>query len=174
MLKFIILFFTLSISLVAGNLFSAKQIKNLQTVYSVSSKITKYPSTIASIALVESSAGKNIIGDWNKNSGTSLLVASLGILQIRLNTCKWVIKKEKSLYKYSKYNDSKLAGLLLTDIKFSTIIASYYFEILRKSRHQYFPTISGYNGGYYNRPYYDRVIKAKKHISSLKKAGYFK
>lgn len=152
---------------------SKSQINVLKEIYSVAKSVDEYPSTIAAISLVESSAGLNIIGDWKKDAGVSLLTASLGCMQIRLDTCRWIIEVTPSLSKYKKIKDQQLAGLLLTNVRFSALIASHYFKKLRASRKRYYLAVSGYNGGYYNKSYYNRVKKAKIIIDQLKRNGVF-
>lgn len=173
MKKVILLTLLISVSLFGTTKLSDSQKKTLETIYFVANKIGDYPSTLAAICFVESSAGRNIVGDWKENAGISLLEASLGCMQIRLETCRWIINVTPALKKYRKYRDQTLAGMLLSNQKFSATIASHYFQRLINSRKSYYSAVSGYNGGYYNKFYYDKVVEAKKIIAQLKVDGLF-
>lgn len=163
--------FFLLISLVSFQLFalSSEQLKVLQTIRDVARTIPDYTgetyeNTLAAICLTESSAGKNIIGDFKK--GIVITKASLGSMQIQVATARYISKRVKDLSWINKLSDAQIANKLLTDIKVSAQISAYYLTILKKSRKHYFNVISGYNGGMSNNPYYKRVMK---NMSLLKK-----
>jgi hypothetical protein len=167
---FLIRFFLL-VSLLTFQLFalSPEQLKVLQTIRDVARTIPDYTgetyeNTLAAICLTESSAGKNIIGDFKK--GIVITKASLGSMQIQVATARYVSKRVKELNWLNKLSDAQIANKLLTDIKTSAQISAYYLTILKKSRKHYFNVISGYNGGMVNNPYYKRVMK---NMSLLKK-----
>ncbi len=154
----------LLISLVSFQLFalSSEQLKVLQTIRDVARTIPDYTgetyeNTLAAICLTESSAGKNIIGDFKK--GIVITKASLGSMQIQVATARYIAKRVKDLAWINKLSDAQIANKLLTDIKISAQISAYYLTILKKSRKHYFNVISGYNGGMSNNPYYNRVMK---------------
>ncbi len=154
----------LLISLVSFQLFalSSEQLKVLQTIRDVARTIPDYTgetyeNTLAAICLTESSAGKNIIGDFKK--GIVITKASLGSMQIQVATARYIAKRVKDLAWINKLSDAQIANKLLTDIKISAQISAYYLTILKKSRKHYFNVISGYNGGMSNSPYYKRVMK---------------
>ena len=156
--------FFLLISLVSFQLFalSSEQLKVLQTIRDVARTIPDYTgetyeNTLAAICLTESSAGKNIIGDFKK--GIVITKASLGSMQIQVATARYISKRVKDLSWINKLSDAQIANKLLTDIKVSAQISAYYLTILKKSRKHYFNVISGYNGGMSNNPYYKRVMK---------------
>ena len=156
--------FFLLISLVSFQLFalSSEQLKVLQTIRDVARTIPDYTgetyeNTLAAICLTESSAGKNIIGDFKK--GIVITKASLGSMQIQVATARYISKRVKDLSWINKLSDAQIANKLLTDIKVSAQISAYYLTILKKSRKHYFNVISGYNGGMNNSPYYKRVMK---------------
>ena len=156
--------FFLLISLVSFQLFalSSEQLKVLQTIRDVARTIPDYTgetyeNTLAAICLTESSAGKNIIGDFKK--GIVITKASLGSMQIQVATARYISKRVKDLSWINKLSDAQIANKLLTDIKVSAQISAYYLTILKKSRKHYFNVISGYNGGMNNSPYYNRVMK---------------
>lgn len=177
--------FIISVVLCCSSLFSTslskQQIKNLKEAKQVA-KLVKakdgmtFENAIQGIMLVESSAGLELIGDKYKNGKLkSLYESSLGTLQIKISTAKETIKKSKFLRKYFKHlltDDKKLVNMLLTNIRFSTLIAVYYLKfnyehaIRLGFSKPYFRTISRYNGGWNNKTYYTRV---KKRIRWLKK-----
>ncbi|WP_188108628.1 transglycosylase SLT domain-containing protein [Sulfurimonas lithotrophica] len=141
---------------------SKKQLEVLQTVRDVARTISDnqgetYENTLSAICLTESSGGVHILGDVKK--GTDITKASLGALQIQLATAKHIAKLTPSLNHLLKLSDTKLATLLLTDVKTSTKIAAHLLVRLKHSRKKYFNMVSGYNGGYSNAPYYKRVKK---------------
>lgn len=154
----------LLISLLTLQIFalSAEQLKVLQTVRDVARTIPDYTgetyeNTLAAICLTESSAGKNIIGDFKK--GIVITKASLGTMQIQVATARHVAKRVKTLSWLNKLSDAEIANKLLTDIKTSAQISAYYLTLLKKKRKHYFNMVSGYNGGMVNNPYFRRVMK---------------
>ena len=144
---------------------SAEQLKVLQTVRDVARTIPDYTgetyeNTLAAICLTESSAGKNIIGDFKK--GIVITKASLGTMQIQVATARHVAKRVDTLAWINKLSDAEIANKLLTDIKTSAQISAYYLTLLKKKRKHYFNMVSGYNGGMVNNPYFQRVMKNMK------------
>ncbi len=154
-----LLFSLLSLQLFA---LTPEQIKVLQTIRDVARTIPDYTgetyeNTLAAICLTESSAGKNIIGDFKK--GIVITKASLGTMQIQVATARYVSKHIEELAWLDKLSDAQIANKLLTDVRTSAQISAYYLTILKKKRKHYFNVISGYNGGMVNNPYYQRVMK---------------
>ncbi len=151
-----------------------KQLYVLQTVRDVAKNIPDkngktYENTLSAICLTESSAGKNIIGDFRKKN--SITKASLGPMQIRVSTARHVSQNVKKLRWLNDLSDAQLAGRLLGDIKLSAKIATHYLVLLQNSRKDHFYAISGYNGGLVNRPYYNRVMKNMDLINRLVSSG---
>lgn len=151
-----------------------EQTKTLQTVRDVARTIPDYAGetyedTLAAICLTESSAGKNIIGDFKK--GIVITRASLGTMQIQVATARYIAKRIKALKWINALSDAQIANKLLTDVKTSAQISAYYLSLLKKSRKHYFNMVSGYNGGMSNAPYYKRVMKNMKYIHKLVKSG---
>jgi len=141
---------------------SEKQLETLQMVRDVARTISDkegetYENTLSAICITESSGGIHLLGDIEQ--GTDITKASLGALQIQLDTAKHIAKLTPSLRHLLKLSDNKLATLLLTDVKTSTKIAAHLLVRLKHSRKKYYNMVSGYNGGYSNRPYYLRVKK---------------
>ena len=159
LIRFFILFSLLTLQVFA---LTPEQLKVLQTVRDVARTIPDYKgetyeNTLAAICMTESSAGKNIIGDFKK--GIIITKASLGTMQIQVATARYIAKRVKTLEWINTLSDAQIANKLLTDVKTSAQISAYYLTILKKSRKHYFNMISGYNGGYSNNPYYQRVMK---------------
>ncbi len=153
---------------------SPEQLKVLQTVRDVARTIPDYKgetyeSTLAAICLTESSAGKNIIGDFKK--GIIITKASLGTMQIQVATARHIAKSIESLSWINRLSDAQIANKLLTDVKTSAQISAYYLTLLKKSRKHYFNMVSGYNGGMSNTPYYKRVMKNMELINDYVKSG---
>jgi len=167
----ILLFLLLTLQVFA---LSPEQLKVLQTVRDVARTIPDhkgetYENTLAAICLTESSAGKNIIGDFKK--GIVITKASLGAMQVQVATARYIAKRIKDLAWINKLSDADIANKLLTDVKTSAQVSAYYLTILRKSRTHYFNMVSGYNGGMSNNPYYQRVIKNMKILDKYVKNG---
>lgn len=157
-----------------GFALSPEQIKVLQTVRDTARTIPDYKGetyedTLAAICLTESSAGKNIIGDFKK--GIIITKASLGSMQIQVATARYISKRVKTLRWLSTLSDAQIANKLLTDVKTSAQISAYYLTILKKSRKNYFSMVSGYNGGMSNNPYYICVMKNMELLREYIKSG---
>lgn len=153
---------------------SPEQLSTLQSVRDAAKKIPDYrgityENTLSAICLTESSAGVHIVGDVKQ--GKSLIKASLGPMQIRVSTAKHIAKLTPSLKYLLKYSDQKIATILLTDIKTSVRIAAHYLVRLKKSRKKFYYMVSGYNGGWNNKPYYSRVMKNYRTVAMLVKKG---
>ncbi len=158
-MRLLIILFTLTISLFAV---SEKQLTVLQTVRDVARTIPDhsgetYENTLSAICLTESSAGKNLIGDFKK--GVVITRASLGVLQIQVATARFISTRVDALSWLSGLSDARIANRLLSDIELSARIAAHYLVLLSKARGDYFKMVSGYNGGMSNHPYYARVMK---------------
>ena len=169
----VLLVFLTSSSLYAKGI-SAEQLSTLQSVRDTAKKIPDYKgityeNTLSPICLTESSAGVNLLGDIKK--GKSITNASLGPMQIKVQTAKHIAKLTPSLKYLLKYTDERIATILLTDIKTSVKIAAHYLVRLKKSRKKYYYMVSGYNGGWSNRPYYSRVMKNYRTVAMLVKKG---
>lgn len=141
---------------------SSKQLETLQTVRNIAKSIPDkrgetFEDTISAICLTESSAGKNLIGDFKE--GTSITKASLGVMQIQVATVKHVATYRKKFRYLLKKTDAEIANMLLTNIRFSARIATTYLVMLRNARPYYYNAVSGYNGGWNNWTYYSRVQK---------------
>jgi len=151
-----------------------KQIDILQTIRDVAKSVpdkrgVTFENTLSAICLVESNAGKKLIGDVKKN--VPITKASLGILQIQPPTARFIATKFKRLKFILKMSNYELVNKLVTNIKFSALVAAHYLVWLRNTRKTYYYAVSGYNGGYRNWRYYKRVKRKLKVIKSYVKRG---
>lgn len=154
-----------------------EQIATLQTVRDVARTIPDdsgetYENTLSAICLTESSAGRNIIGDFR--AGVDITKASLGAMQVQVATARYVGGRVEALKWLEKRTDKQIANRLLTDLTLSTQIAAHYLVILKNRRHDYMKAVSGYNGGIENWPYFIRVMNNMKLVKHLIKTGELK
>ncbi len=162
-----VLIFVLSISSIHASTLKPGQIKKLKLVKNVA---LKYPNkkgktlekTAMSICLTETSAGLIKIGDI-KRKNPNILKSSLGIMQVRMQTARFIAKKLK-LKDVQKLNDVELMNKLLGDDEFNARIAIQYLVWLSNRTKNHFTAVSRYNGGNVNRPYYNRVMKNMKKL----------
>ena len=176
MKRFFILILIASAALLQAAV-TPEQLATLQTVRDIARTVPDgvgetYEDTLSAICLTESSAGKNIIGDFRP--GTKITKASLGPMQIQVATARYVARRVDPLAWLEKRTDRQIANLLLTDLKLSASIAAHYLVILKNRRHDYMKAVSGYNGGMENWPYFIRVMKHMKLVKSLVKSGALK
>ena len=171
--------FVVALSFVTSTLFalSQKQIDILQAVRDVARTIPDksgetYEDTLSAICLTESSAGRDMIGDFKK--GTSVTKASLGAMQIQASTARFMARTYPELAWVNELSDFKIVNNLISDIKFSAMIAAYYMRWLNDYRDSYYSAVSGYNGGISNWPYYKRVKKNLGYVKKLVKEGVIK
>jgi len=176
-LRFLSLITLLALSLLGDDVIkkmTPNQLYVLQTVRDVAKSIPDkngktYENTLSAICLTESSAGKEIIGDFrNKKSITK---ASLGPMQIQVATARHVSQNVKKLHWLNDLSDAQLAGRLLGDIKLSAKIATHYLVLLQNERKDHFFAVSGYNGGRVNHTYYNRVMKNMNLVNKLISSG---
>ena len=163
-MKKLIIGFAITTSLFA---FSTKQKHIAEIVYKqwdlVEINGRKYPSTGVAICKTETTLGKQLIGDMDKN----VLEASLGIMQVRISTVRFVSRVYDELGFLSELSDRQLVNRLIIDHKLNAKIAAYYFKWCFERYGSYFKAISSYNGGLKNTPYYNRVMKNRKITKSL-------
>jgi hypothetical protein len=156
---------------------SAQQLTVLQTIRDVARSVpdqrgVTYENTLSAICLTESSAGKNLIGDFK--SGVIITKASLGALQIQVATARFIARRVDALAWINKLTDAQIANKLLSDVELSARIAAHYLVLLRNSRGNYLQAVSGYNGGMTNLPYYNRVMKNMELVKKLVKNGHIR
>jgi hypothetical protein len=146
-----------------------KQILILKTVKNIAShypdkKGRTFEDTAMAICLTETSGGKLNFGDKQLlNKG--IKKASYGIMQVRLETARFVAKSFK-LVKVQNLSDLELIKKMMHDDLFNAKIGVLYIVWCSNNSKSYFETVSRYNGGKSNQPYYDRV---QKNLKLLKK-----
>jgi len=170
-----IIFILLTSIILQADFLTVSQQKILNNVRSIARTMpdnrgVTYETTMAAICLRESSAETKIVGDIAKGD-TTIINASLGHMQVRVETAKYVADynrrhKKKEFKSILEKNDLEIARKLLTDFNFSTRIAITYFLINRNrfKRNGYFKAISLYNGGIKNYEYVNKVLNNVKEI----------
>ncbi len=166
--------YILLLSVISLFALSPEQLKTLQDVRDIAKTIPDkygetYENTISAICLTESSAGRNIIGDFHK--GTDITKASLGVMQVQVATAKHVAKYRRDFAFLILKTDAEIANLLLTDVKLSAKVAATYLVMLVNARPTYYNAVSGYNGGMNNWKYYKRVSRHMDLVKKLVKSG---
>jgi hypothetical protein len=152
----------LFMSMANSAVLSSKQIKTLKMVKKIAiqypNKVGEtFENTAMAICLTETSAGVFKVGDIGKDP--NIFNASLGIMQVRLETAKFLAKK-LNWTEVLNMSDVKLVNKLLGDDEFNVKVAVRFIVWLNDyTNHNYFRTVSRYNGGNYNRSYYYRVMK---------------
>ncbi len=116
------------------------------------------------ICLSETNAGQTRFGDKHllKNG---IKEASYGIMQIRLQTAKF-ISKIYNLKDIIFFDDILLIKKMMQDDTFNIKLGVLYLVWLNNTSKNMFETISRYNGGKINYKYYNKV---KKNIEIIKK-----
>jgi len=167
--SFIIICIFFASSLVASKL-SPKQIETLKIVRDIAKQYPNangetFENTAMAICLSETSAGVFKVGDIGKDP--NIFKASLGIMQVRLETARFVAQK-LNLTNIIKMSDVELVNRLLGDDKFNAYVAVNFIVWLNDYTKNYFRTVSRYNGGNHNRPYYYKVMRNMQFIKTVK------
>lgn len=170
-MKILSFLFVFVISLFA---ISPEQLSVLQNVRDVARTVSDnngntYEDTISAICLTESSAGKNVIGDFKTN--IVITHASLGVMQVQVATARYLSQRITALSWLQKLSNAQIANKLISNVELSARISSHYIVFLMNHRKDYFQAVSGYNGGMRNHPYYARVMKNMQLIKKLKRHG---
>lgn len=154
-------------SALQATVFKPEQIDTLALVKEIA---LRYPNktgetfakTAMAICLTETSAGVFKVGDIGKDP--NIFKASLGVMQVRLQTARFLAEK-LDLQEVKSMSDVKLVNKLLSDDRFNIEIAVQFLVWLNDyTNHNYFRTVSRYNGGNINHPYYGRVMRNMKLI----------
>jgi hypothetical protein len=146
----------------ATNLVAKKISVSPVEVWNIASKHTDQPDVLVGIAYTESSFGKSKIGDIPKDGNLSK--ASFGVCQIKLETVRFLAKRDKSLAWAKTVNDRTLISELVNNDKFNIIVASKYINWLKQHNSNEIKTIgaiSRYNGGNNNIVYINRIMIAR-------------
>jgi len=157
-----IILFGLFLGSLNATTFTEKQLEILKMVREVA---LLYPNNVGetfedtamAICLTETSAGVFKVGDIGKDP--NIFNASLGIMQVRLETARFLANK-LNWTEVINMSDVKLVNKLLGDDRFNATVAVKFIVWLNNYTNQhYFRTVSRYNGGNYNRPYYGKVMR---------------
>jgi hypothetical protein len=142
-----------------------KTVKNIAMFYPDKRGET-FENTAMAICMTETSGGKINIGD-TKLLKNGFKQASYGIMQVRLSTARFMAKKFK-LLDVDNMNDILLIDKLMKDNLFNAKIGVMYIVWCSNNSKSYFETVSRYNGGRVNHPYYNRVQKNMRLIKKYK------
>jgi len=123
-----------------------------------------FEDTAMAICMTETSGGKLNFGD-KQLLKKGIKKASYGIMQVRLGTAR-AVAKEFKLYDVHKMSDLQLIKKMMHDNLFNAKIGVLYIVWCSNHSKSYFETVSRYNGGRVNYPYYNRV---QKNLKLLKK-----
>ena len=149
----IIVWAVVSVMTVRANAVSYDQLTMLSKVKHEAKKYTKYPSTIAAMCMVESSAGRDKFGDMDK---------SLGIMQIRVETVRWLSTIYDRFSHVQNMTDDEIEYQLIHNYKFSVSVASCYINHYISHGWSHKRAVMIYNGGVENYTYYNKVKEAMK------------
>lgn len=169
-LLMMLLLFTLN--LFANDKLSKDQLSTLNDIRDIAIQIKdvngqSYEDTLCAICLTESSADQRKVKNYSKQ--TSLQKSSFGIMQMRLQTVRFIASKIPNMKSIKQLSDHQLAQKLIDDPKFSATMATHFFIYLQNTRKNYMQSVSGYNGGTINKPYYEKVMKNLEIVKSLEK-----
>lgn len=138
---------------------NAEQKECIREVKDTARQYTRYQSTIASMAMQETSClYKQVIGDDN---------TSFGVLQVQLRTAREELLKMPTLAHLALLSDAKLRSTLLADRKLNIRITCHRFERYRKLYGRKI-AVQAHNGLRGNFRYYDRVENWKPLVLSIR------
>ena len=147
--------------------FSPKQKEIARIIYQEWSKVEihgkSYPSWGVAIGCTESSLGANLIGDMD----SQVVDASLGIMQNRIKTVRFMAEKFKELAWLNKLSDKQLVNQMLTNHRLNVRINAYFFKWNFETYGSHRAAVSCQNGGKNNVPYINRVKKNLKRVRTL-------
>ena len=138
-----------------------KTVKNVALHYpNKNGKTFEY--TAMAICMTETSGGKVNFGD-KQLLKKGIKKASYGIMQVRLGTARFMAKKF-NLKDVHKMSDLELIKKMMHDNLFNAKIGVLYIVWCSNNSKSYFETVSRYNGGKVNHPYFNKVQKNLKLI----------
>ena len=140
-----------------------KTVKNVASHYP-DNKGQTFEDTAMAICMTETSGGKLNFGDAQLLK-KGIKKASYGIMQVRLGTARFVAKEFK-LRSIQGMSDLQLIKKMMHNNLFNAKIGVLYIVWCSNHSKSYFETVSRYNGGRVNYPYYNRV---QKNLKLLKK-----
>ena len=138
---------------------NAEQEECIREVKDIARQYTKYKSTIASMAMKETSClYKQVIGDDN---------TSFGVLQVQLITAREELSKMPTLAHLAKLSDTKLRSTLLSNRHLNIRITCHRFERYRK-KHGLKVAVQAHNGLHGHFRYFDLVEKWKPFVLAIR------
>ena len=138
-----------------------KMVKNVASHYP-DNKGRTFEDTAMAICMTETSGGKLNFGD-KQLLKKGIKKASYGIMQVRLGTARFVAKAF-NLRDVKNMSDLQLIKKMMHNNLFNAKIGVLYIVWCSNHSKSYFETVSRYNGGRVNHPYYNRVQKNMKLI----------
>ena len=142
-----------------------KTVKNVASHYP-DKKGRTFENTAMAICMTETSGGKLNFGDAQLLK-KGIKKASYGIMQVRLGTARFVAKAFK-LVAVQRMSDLELIQEMMHNNLFNAKIGVLYLVWCSNHSKSYFETVSRYNGGRVNHPYYNRVQKNLKLLKKYK------
>ncbi len=142
-----------------------KTVKNVASHYP-DKKGRTFEDTAMAICMTETSGGKLNFGDAQLLK-KGIKKASYGIMQVRLGTARFVAKAFK-LVAVQRMSDLELIQEMMHNNLFNAKIGVLYLVWCSNHSKSYFETVSRYNGGRVNHPYYNRVQKNLKLLKKYK------
>jgi len=140
----------------------AKQSYNIGNALII--KGEKYGKTLAAIALIESSLGRDRIGDH----GTTF-----GLTHFSLDRAREIIAVSSYLNGMKNISDNKLSHLLKNNDEINMILCGLNFKMNLAKFHSYSKAIRAHNGyipgKFSNLDYYEKIVNAMRVIEKLKK-----
>lgn len=182
-LLILFMFFQIKSLLAEDYKISKRQLENLNLVYNISKNLSAsdgrtFEKEITSMALVESSGGLFKLGDnidLDTNKKKKIEESSLGILQMKIDTARFLIKNVYSLKYLEDKSDIYISNKLLNDNVFATILSTYYVIYhYEKTNFNEEKALSRYNGGNYNEEYLERIKNKMKIVEKLIKDNLIK
>jgi hypothetical protein len=161
----IFLFFAEAGGLDFRQILTLKTVKNIALEYP-NKKGETLEDTAMAICLAETNGGKVNWGD-KQLLRKGIKQASYGIMQVRLQTARFVAKKY-NLLDIKMMNDTQLITKMMHDSVFNARIAVLYLVYLSDTSKSYFEAVSRYNGGRVNHPYYNKIKRCLKIIKRNK------
>ncbi len=152
-------------TLTLSQILTLKTVKNVALSYP-NKRGETFEKTAMAICMTETSCGKSRFGDKHLLR-KGIKKASYGIMQVRLQTARFV-GKAYHLPEVMLRSDVDLIDKLMNDNAFNAKIAVLYLVWLSEHSQSYFETVSRYNGGRSNHPYYNRVQRNMRFLSRFR------
>ena len=155
--------------MIEGRALDMRQILTLKTVKNVAlahpnKRGETFENTLMAICLAETNGGKVTFGD-KQLLRKGLKNASYGVMQVRLQTARFVAKSFK-LVDVLLMSDVALIEKMMQSSFFNAKIATLYLRWLSEHSKSYFEMVSRYNGGKVNHAYFNKIQKNLKRLKA--------